>query len=703
MTALAACPACAVAPEAAGVRDAAGEVVHLSLPGIHCAGCIAGVEGVLTRLPGVRAARVNLGRRRVRVVTAPGLGAAPACAALQAAGFEAHELDETTIAAGTDETGRTLLARVAVAGFAMMNVMALSVAVWSGASAATEALFHWVSAAIALPALAFAAVPFFASAWAALRAGRVNMDTPIAIAIVLASAASLHETMFGAGADVWFEAALSLTFFLLAGRYLDHRARAAARSAAAELTALEIPRATILDGDERRTIAVGDIRPGDRLALSSGARIPVDGTAEGAAMIDRSALTGEAEPVALEPGAAVCAGETVIGAPLVVRATARAEDSTLRRIAALIEVAETGRHRYAGIAERVARLYAPLVHGLAALAFAGWFAATGNLHLAIGIAIAVLIITCPCALGLAVPAVTASVTGRLFREGVLLKSGSALERFAEVDCVLLDKTGTLTEGVAALPDLDAQTAGIARALALASDHPVARGVAGALAGDASADVADIREVPGEGIHGRWRGLAVFLGRGEEGTVLHVAERVIALPLSERLRPGAAGMVADLVRDGYDVHMVTGDNIHRATRLADELGIAHVHSGLRPEGKAELVARMTAEGRRILMVGDGINDAAALSQAHVSMAPASALDVARVASDAVILASDLRAVPRTLAASRRALRRIRQNLWVAGGYNAVAIPVALAGLASPLVAALAMSSSSVSVVLNAVRR
>ncbi|PWJ22456.1 heavy metal translocating P-type ATPase [Jannaschia seohaensis] len=699
----AACPACAgAAPAAQVASEAAGEVIHLSLPGIHCAGCIAGVERTLGALPGVRAARVNLGRRRARVVVDPGTGAGPALTALAAAGYEAQELDEAALDTG-DAAGRMLLARIAVAGFAMMNVMALSVAVWSGAGEATRALFHWAAAAIALPALAFAAVPFFTSAWGALRAGRLNMDVPIALAIALAGTTSLVETILDSGADTWFDAALSLTFFLLAGRYLDHRARATARSAAAELTALELPRATRLEGDRRVTVAVADIRPGDRIALAVGARAPVDGVAEAACRLDRSALTGEADPVEIQPGDAVCAGETVLGAPLVLRATARAEDSTLRRLARLVEVAETGRHRYQGWADWAAKLYAPLVHGLSAVAFVAWWVATGSVGTAIAVATAVLIITCPCALGLAVPAVTASMTGRLFRAGVLLKSATALERLAEVDTVLLDKTGTLTTGRLEAPDLDPAAAAVARALAEASDHPVSRAVAHALQDHAAAPLTDLREVPGEGMHGLWDGAPAFLGRGPDGTELRLPDRTLPLATREELRPGAAEAVAALRAQGLSVHLVTGDHARRAAALAARLDLDEVHSGIAPEEKAALVAEFAARGARVLMVGDGINDAAALAAAHASLAPATALDAARVAADGVLLAADLRILPETLSTAKRAARRIRQNLAIAAGYNCVAIPVALSGLAGPLAAAIAMSTSSVTVVANAVRR
>jgi Cu2+-exporting ATPase len=704
---VAACPGCiALAPSVDTARKGVPETeaaVYLALPQIRCAACIAGVEGVLAKLPSVKAARVNLSAKRVRLVLAPGCDASTALQALNDAGFDAHELDATALRPANDDAGRRLLARAAVAGFAMMNVMAISVAVWSGAGDVTRVMFHWVSAAIALPALAFSAVPFFASAWGALRAGRVNMDVPIALAILLAAATSLYETFAARGAHTWFDAALSLTFFLLVGRYLEHRARATARSAAAELTALELPRATRLTATGRETVDVAVLMPDDRIALAAGARAPVDGIAETAAMVDRSALTGEADPVALAAGDLVCAGEVILGAPLTLRATHRAEDSTLRRLAALVEVAETGKHRYSGIADRAARLYAPVVHGLAAVAFAVWWALTGDLHHAIAVATATLIITCPCALALAIPAVTAAMTGRLFRAGVLLKSPTALERLADIDTVVFDKTGTLTEGGAVLPALDPGAASVALSLAQASHHPASRALAASLAGQAPAELRDVVEVAGKGVTALWNGEPVGLVRGEDGPELHLPDRCIPLPLTETPRPGTAALIAALRAGGWQVAMVTGDTSARAAALAAKLGIDQIHAGVLPHEKVDLVRGMAEQGRRVLMVGDGLNDTAALAAAHASLAPGSALDAARVASDGVILGGTLGTIAQTLRLARRARNRIKQNLALAAAYNCVAIPVAVMGFATPLMAAAVMSSSSILVVLNALRR
>jgi Cu2+-exporting ATPase len=677
--------------------------VVLSVPGMRCAGCIAGVEGALRALPGVSAARVNLGDRQVRVSGAFE-GADGLIAALDAAGFEARELDEAALAPRADEEGRALLMRIGVAGFGMMNVMILSVAVWSGAEDATRELFHWISAAIAVPASLYAGRPFFASALTALSARRTNMDVPISLAIVLSLGISMHEAWVG-GEHAWFEASLSLTLFLLIGRYLDHRTRRAARSAAAALTALEVPRATRVDGGGDVVVPTAELRVGDAIRVAPGARVPVDAEVmEGSADLDRSMLTGESLPVRAGPGAVVAAGETVLGAPLVLRATAVGEDTSLRRMAAAISVAEGARGRYVALADRAARLYAPAVHSIALLGFAGWMIGTdGDVHRSLLVAIALLIITCPCALGLAVPAVSVSATGRMFRMGLLLKSPTAMERLAQVDALVLDKTGTLTTGAARLDHLDREAASVALGLARASDHPVSRAAAAALPDVRAAHLTSLREVAGEGVEARWNGRPVRLGRGPNGTQLELPDRLpIDVSPTETLREGARELVAAARRADLPVTLLSGDRTEPVRRLAAELGIDDWRAGAAPEDKLAVLRDMAAEGRHVLMVGDGLNDAGALAAAHVSMAPASALDAARAAADGVLLGGDLSVVPKALDLARQARSRILQNFVMAAAYNVVCIPVAMAGLASPMAAAIAMSSSSILVVLNAIR-
>ncbi|MCR8724211.1 heavy metal translocating P-type ATPase [Frigidibacter sp. ROC022] len=720
---ISACPACDAAPMAEALAEngsagAAGRLM-LAVPGAHCGACISTIERTLEATPGVRSARVNLTLRRVTVDAAPSVTAESLIPVLAAAGYEAQELDATMLRpTETDRRSRELLMRLGVAGFAMMNVMLLSVAVWSGASDATRDMFHWISAAIALPVVAYAGQPFFVSAWTALKVRRLNMDVPISLAILLASGMSLAETMQG-GEQAYFDAALSLTFFLLAGRWLDHRTRAAARSAAETLAALDVQRVTMADG---RVVPQAELRPGDLVRVMPGARMPVDGIiTEGASELDRSALTGESLPVGVEEGARVTAGETNLTGALTVRVTAAGKDSTLHRMADLVALAETARNRYTSLADRAARIYAPAVHLLAAAAFVFWFLSSGDARLALNIAVAVLIITCPCALGLAVPAVVTAASGRLYRHGLLIKNATALERLAEVDHVVFDKTGTLTLGRPVpdpLPD-DPEALSVALALAEGSAHPLAQALAEAAqaAGVQAAALSDRVEVPGHGVQALWQGQEVRLGRAEwtggdaardgagvqtTATWLQLPGRRLAFTFTDRLRPGAAEMVAELQARGLTVELLSGDSAGAVAAVAEQLGITDWQAGLLPEAKAARLAQLADEGRRVLMVGDGLNDTLALASAHASISPATALEAARVVSDVVLLGQSLAPIPDALRTARSATRRIVENFGLAATYNMIAVPLALAGLATPLAAALAMSSSSIMVSLNALR-
>lgn len=720
-TNISACPACVAVPaaeELAALRAEREAGVVLSLPTAHCAACISDVERALSSLPGVRSARVNLTQKRVSVAAQPSVGADQMIARLAAIGYPAHELDPGLLSTtATDRQGRDLLMRLGVAGFAMMNIMLLSFAVWSGAEAATRDLFHWISAAIALPTLAFSGQPFFKSAWASVKARRLGMDVPISLALILSSTISLFETFEG-GEHAYFDAAVSLCFFLLAGRYLDYRSRAAARSAAEELAALEVPRATRIGLEGEAIVPIADLAPGDLVLVRPGARMPVDGVVtEGASEIDRSLLTGETLPLFAGPGSIVSAGEVNLTGPLTLRVTAAGRDSSLHRMAELVAVAESARTRYTSLADRMARGYSPSVHILALTSFLVWLYLSGDLRLAVNIAAAVLIITCPCALALAVPAVVTSASGKLFRKGFLIKDGTALERLAEVDTVVFDKTGTLTLGAPVPLDLsnhDRPALIAAAGLAVASSHPLSRALAAGLheMGIAPATIDDLHEVPGYGVEGRWQGGLVRLGRAEwlgataveeTATYLRIgASAPVAFRFSDNPRPGADTAIAALRAAGKRVLLLSGDAEAPVARLAAELGLTEWQSQALPQEKAAIVTKFQAEGHKVLMVGDGLNDTAALASANVSISPATALDAARVASDIVLLGQDLSPLPDALRIAVQARRRIKQNFALSLAYNVVAVPVALVGLATPLIAALAMSTSSVTVSLNALR-
>ncbi|WP_050521846.1 heavy metal translocating P-type ATPase [Pseudorhodobacter wandonensis] len=713
-----ACPACAIAPSAERMAELSRPSkarLMLSLPTAHCAACMSTVENGLQAVPGVQSARVNLTQRRVSIDASPEITAESLIPILAGLGYEAHELDPGLLSSTeSDRQGRELLMRLGVSGFAMMNVMLLSVAIWSGAGDATRDLFHWISAAIALPTVVFAGQPFFKSAWASLRVGRLGMDVPISLAIILASSISLFET-YNSGHHAYFDAAVMLTFFLLAGRYLDHRTRAVARSAAEELAALEVPRAIrVVDGVEE-TVAISALAVGDVVRVRPGGRMPVDGVITfGASEVDRSLLTGESLPVLAAPGTEVAAGEINLTGPLLVRVVAAGRDSSLHRMADLVAVAESSKTQYTSLAERAARAYSPLVHLLSFGAFSYWMWATGgDMRYAINISAAVLIITCPCALGLAVPAVVTAASGKLFRKGLLIKDGTALERLAEVDYVVFDKTGTLTLGTPTPTNLDqlpADVLAVALGLSAGSSHPLAIALTRA-AQQPPAAVTDLREVPGYGVEAHYRGHIVRLGRAEwvgappvaeTATYLALAGQTFAIHFADKLRPGAETAVATMKKAGLQLILLSGDAEAPVSELAKRLGIDEWASGQLPDEKRAHVQGLQDKGRKVLMIGDGLNDTAALAQAYVSISPASALDAARTASDIVLLGQDFAPVADALRIAKQSTRRIRENFALSAAYNVIAVPLALIGVATPLMAALAMSASSITVSLNALR-
>jgi len=722
---IAVCPACIGLPAgdeallAGQSRSDQLRRIELSLPTIHCAACITGVETGLERLPEIKGARVNLTRRRVSITVEdiPGIEVR-LMELLTSWGYPAQELDSATLDRDhVDAAGRDLLARIAVAGFAAMNVMLLSVSVWSGAEATTREFMHWISAFIALPTVAFAGMPFFKNAWTALRVGRLNMDVPISLALILASGVSLAETMEG-GEHAYFDAALSLTFFLLIGRYLDHRTRAVARSAAVELAALEVHKAERISPDgSRETVPMDALREGDLVAVPVGDRIPVDGIiTEGRSELDPSMLTGETLPQAVEPGMEAVAGMLNISGPLVVRAEGLGDETLLKQITRLVEAAERSKNKYTSLAEKAANIYAPLVHILAAGAFLFWGFYSGDWRLAVNIAAAVLIITCPCALGLAVPAVLTAASGRLFRNGVLLKEGIALERLAEIDTVVFDKTGTLTTGKPRLVnggDIAPDMLAIAAAMAAGSVHPLSKAIC-AYFGTSDIVLSDITEEPGMGSRAMLNGQEVRLGRAKwcgvadeqvQNTVawLRVGQGdALAFLFEDTLREEAAITIEGLRAAGVDLHLLSGDTEGPVRDLAEQLGFAEWRAGATPADKVAVLEGLAAKGHKVLMVGDGLNDAAALASAHVSMSPASAVDASRTSADLILVGNDLSQVVESLRLARVAKRRILENFSIAAIYNLIAVPIALLGFATPLMAALAMSGSSITVSLNAMR-
>ncbi|MGH6650454.1 MAG: heavy metal translocating P-type ATPase [Sphingopyxis sp.] len=687
-----------------------------AVPDIRCAGCIAKLEQGLVRDRRIAAARVNFTEKRVHLSYTPDADMPDLIGAFSNLGFEAHP-----IGSGADEvdpeaeTSRELLRAVAVSGFAMMNIMLLSVSVWSGAAGATRDLFHWLSAAIALPTVAYAGRPFFRSAWRALRHGRTNMDVPISIGVLLVCAISLYETATS-GPHAYFDGAAMLLFFLLCGRWLDSVMRDRARGGVTALLRNMGTGATVLDADGRsRWVDATALEPEMLMLVAAGERLAADGVViGGASRLDLSLLTGESAPQGVHADDLVHAGTLNLDAPIHVRVTAAGADTAIADIARLMGEAAQGKSRYVRIADRAARLYAPAVHCLALMAFAGWMVAGAGWHHSLLIAAAVLIITCPCALGLAVPAAQIVAAGELMRAGVLIKDGSALERLAEVDRALIDKTGTLTLGrpeAIGLDGLDADAKALIFALAQASRHPLSEALTRGLRETdvRPAAVTALRETPGFGVEARRGGQVVTLGRPQSAdlgdalaTELAIDGRVVAtIGFADRLRPDAAETISALAREGVDAMILSGDRAEAVAPVARALGLT-AQTGMSPQDKLAAIDRQAGQGRRVLMIGDGLNDGPALAAGHASMAPGSASDAGKNAADCIFLGDRMMPVAHALRMARRTQAIVRQNFLLAIGYNAIAVPLAFLGFVTPLVAALAMSGSSLIVVGNALR-
>ena len=684
----------------------------LAVPGMRCAGCMSKVERGLKGVPGVNDARVNLSARTVSVSHDTRVDQRTLIASLENIGFEAKPRREDP--RQRLSAARPLLAPFAVAGFAAMNVMLLSVSVWSGAGGSTRELFHWLSAAIALPAIGYSGRPFFSSAWKVLRRGRTNMDVPISIGIVVATALSFYETLRG-GENAWFDAALMLIAFLLAGRVLDAMMRDRARAGVDALLGQAARGGLVVrDNGALDWVAAEDIVRGDLLRIAAGERLPADGEiVAGRSRFDLSLLTGESAPVPASPGDRALAGTLNLDAPLDVRVSEAGHDTTLAEIARLMEASTQDRSRYVRIADRAARLYAPAVHTLAALTVAGWLLAGASLYQALVIGVAVLIITCPCALGLAVPVAQVVASGALMRAGIMVKDGSAIERLAATDRALIDKTGTLTMGQA-VPDpaaLDALPPGaqqVALALASHSRHPLSRALAKALAarGGRGTELTGVRETAGEGVSATWEGIPVALRRPESAEGTAVALEIEGQParlitFADRLRPDTSEALARMARMGIASSIISGDNTAAVMEVARATGLT-AQPGATPADKQAVIARLRAAGRNVLMVGDGLNDGPALAAATASMAPGDASEVGLQAADLVFVQDSLLAVPRAIRTARATMRIVRQNFALAIGYNVIAVPLAIADVVTPLIAAAAMSGSSLIVVANSLR-
>lgn len=702
----------------------------LVLEGLHCAACAWLVERAVGDLEGVEEARVNYATSRLQVRwTREACGLGQVARQVSRVGYRAVPYDPAGQEAARSRDDRDLLLRMGVAGAAAGNTMLLAVALYAGASSDLEepyrTAFHAVSLALSLPVLFYSATPFFRGAWTGLRHGAFTMDVPIALGILVTFLYSLWATLAGQG-EVYFDTMANFVFVLLVGRMLERSARGRVSNAVERLLALRPRSAVRVRAGERQEVSVEELIPGDLVEVVPGCAVPVDGRVrEGTAWVDESALTGESAPASRGPGDLVAAGVVNRDGVLLVEALRTGNDTALAQIARRIEEAQVRQAPVQRLADRAARWFVGIVLWLAAGTFVLWL--PSGAERAMVVAVAVLIITCPCALALATPLAVSVATGRAASRGILFRGGDVLEAARGLTHVILDKTGTATEGVFELRSVLGDPAGlrVAAALEQRSVHPLARALVGAGL-ESPPEALDFRAVPGRGVSGRVEGASWALGNldflegaqvepalraqaevaeGQGHTVIWLAREgrvVSAFALADRLRPEAPEVVGWLRSRGLEVLLVSGDRPAPVQAAARALGVEEFHAGVLPQAKEELVRRLQSGGARVAMVGDGVNDAAALAAAEVGIAMARGSDISMEAADVVLLRPGLAPVVETLEIARLALATIQDNLRLSVIYNALAIPAAVSGWVAPLVAAVAMPISSLLVVGNSLR-
>ncbi len=712
-------------PELAAALARAGyalrtEDLEWPIEGMSCATCTARVETALLAVPGVLEARANLATNGAAIRILAGTDPALLEAALSRAGYRhAPEPDAAPSRFGRPEA--ELLAAFLLAAPFLWGMVGMGL----GRDWMPPPL---VQLALATPLQFVLGWRFHRGAWAALRARTGNMDLLVSLGTSAAFLYSLWLLFQPHAHHLYFEGAAAVIAFVILGKWLEGRAKSATGAAIRALLALR-PRTAFRLGaaDAEEEVPAALLRPGDRVSIRPGGRVPADGTVEsGEAGADESALTGESRALHKAPGAALSAGTTVLDGRLVMRVTATGDETTLSRVAALVRAAQSSRAPVQRLVDRVSAVFVPVVIALAVLAFAGWLLAGAAPGDALLPAIAVLVVACPCALGLATPAAIMAGTGAAARAGILLRDADAIQRGARLDLVAMDKTGTLTEGrprLAAHHAVDPRALELAAALQGGSEHPLARAVLDAV--PAPPAVADFRALPGRGVRGEVEGRALLLGSArllaESGLADPFAARAEAeaaqgrtlswlieegrgvlalLAFEDAPKPGAAAAVAALRAQGLRVVMLSGDGRAAAEAIAARLGIAEVEAPLLPEDKLARLRGWQAQGLRVAMVGDGINDAPALAQAELGIAMGTGTEAAIAAAPVTLLRGNPALVPAALEVARRTLAKIRGNLMFAFGYNAAALPLAALGMLNPAIAGAVMAMSSVSVLANA---
>jgi Cu+-exporting ATPase len=668
--------------------------VTLELEGMTCAGCASRIERRLNDLDGVEAS-VNLATEKAAVdYDEASLDAGALVAAVESIGYGA-----SLAGRARDEQPDLLRTRLAAA-----VVLTVPLALIAMAPPLRFDGWEWLAAALATPVVFWAGWQFHRTAVRNLRHRAVTMDTLVSLGTLAAWTWSVAVLLFVDGGDTYFEVAAVITTLILLGRFLEARARRRAGEALRALAELGVKEARVLREGIEVSVPAAEVAVGDHFVVRPGEKIATDGVVvEGESAVDRSMLTGEPLPEDTGPGDEVVGATINVSGRLIVRATRVGSDTALAQIARLVAEAQTGKAPVQRLADRVSAVFVPVVIVIALLTLAGWLAVTGDATDAFTAAVAVLIIACPCALGLATPTALLVGTGRGAQLGILIRGPEVLERTRALTTIVLDKTGTVTEGRVRLVEngLPAEALRLAGAVEAASEHPVGRAVAEAAQARFGAlpPVEGFRNVAGRGVTGLVEGHRVEIDRGTVSVDGAVAGR---LSVADSVKPTSAEAIAELRALGLSPILVTGDSEENAARVAQEVGVERVVAGVLPHEKAEEVRRLQSEGEVVGMVGDGINDSPALAQADLGLAIATGTDIAVEASDLTLVTGDLRAAADAIRLSRRVLATIKGNLFWAFAYNVAAVPLAVAGLLNPIVAAAAMAFSSVFVVTNSLR-